>query len=156
MTTVSIRGWEANIKFSSAHFIPGHNKCKRLHGHDYAVDITISGEISNGMVYDFVELKRILREIVEYYDHKLILPKRSRDMKFYQFEESVKINYEEGEIILPLKFVAWSDVEHTSSEEMIEEILQKTLQNIDKKGIEKLSMSLWEGPGQYSSVEKIL
>ena len=74
MMYIFINGWETNLKFSAAHFIPYHSKCRRLHGHDYAIDIKISGEPVNGMVMDFVVIKKEIRKILESMDHRLILP----------------------------------------------------------------------------------
>jgi 6-pyruvoyltetrahydropterin/6-carboxytetrahydropterin synthase len=53
-----------------AHFLPGHPKCGNLHGHTYKVEITIQGEIRNGMVVDFADLKQSLREVLGQYDHR--------------------------------------------------------------------------------------
>ncbi len=58
--------------FSAAHFIPGHWKCGRVHGHNFRVEVEVEGDLRNGMVMDFYELKKILREIVERYDHGLL------------------------------------------------------------------------------------
>ena len=53
-----------------AHFLPGHPKCGTLHGHTYQVDLTVQGEIKDGMVIDFADLKQVLREVVSHYDHR--------------------------------------------------------------------------------------
>ena len=63
MMSIYINGWETNMKFSAAHFIPYHDKCKRLHGHDYAIDIRIEGELLNGMVADFVTVKKETKKL---------------------------------------------------------------------------------------------
>lgn len=53
-----------------AHFLPGHHKCGSLHGHTYKVEIIVEGEIRNGMVMDFADLRRSAREVLAHYDHK--------------------------------------------------------------------------------------
>src|SRR5262245_60484552 len=53
-----------------AHFLPGHPKCGSLHGHTYTIEITVEGEVRNGMVIDFGDLKRFAREVLANYDHK--------------------------------------------------------------------------------------
>lgn len=58
--------------FSAAHAIPGHKKCGKVHGHNFEVSVEVSGELKNGMVMDFFELKKILREILEKLDHRLL------------------------------------------------------------------------------------
>ena len=53
-----------------AHFLPGHHKCGSLHGHTYKVEIIVEGEIRNGMVMDFADLRRSAREVLAQYDHQ--------------------------------------------------------------------------------------
>lgn len=53
-----------------AHYLPGHVKCGRLHGHTYTVDLIIEGEKQGGMVVDFADLKSAVREILGVYDHR--------------------------------------------------------------------------------------
>ena len=78
-----------NITFSSAHFLPAHGKCGYLHGHNYRVEIAISGKTDKkGMVRDFTETKKIVRDIVEALDHKLLIAGKS---EFYTV--SSKNNY---------------------------------------------------------------
>ena len=54
-----------------AHFLKGHPRCGRLHGHTYRVDVTISGETKDGMVLDFAELRRGVQQVLAEYDHTL-------------------------------------------------------------------------------------
>ena len=56
----------------SAHFIPGHDKCGVLHGHTYKVEVVIEGDNKSGMVIDFAELKKSIKETLSLYDHKTL------------------------------------------------------------------------------------
>ena len=47
-----------------AHFLPGHEKCGRLHGHTYKVEIVIEGDHKKGMIIDFADLKKADREVL--------------------------------------------------------------------------------------------
>ncbi|MCS7129914.1 MAG: 6-carboxytetrahydropterin synthase QueD [Archaeoglobaceae archaeon] len=58
--------------FSAAHSIPGHKKCGKIHGHNFVVSVEVEGELKNGMVIDFFDLKRILKEILEKLDHSIL------------------------------------------------------------------------------------
>lgn len=61
--------------FSSAHQLREYKgKCENLHGHNWKVKATISGKkLDNlGMLLDFTELKKYLKEVLEYLDHKFI------------------------------------------------------------------------------------
>ena len=53
-----------------AHYLPGHQKCGNLHGHTYKIEVVIEGENKTGMVVDFAELKKTLRDTLSLYDHK--------------------------------------------------------------------------------------
>lgn len=61
-------------------FAAGHSlreykgKCENVHGHNYRVRVTVSGEQLNriGLVVDFVDLKRHVRAIADRLDHQFI------------------------------------------------------------------------------------
>ena len=72
------------LEFDAGPRIPNHNsQCKNLHGHRYALEITLSGDIiaqeqasENGMVMDFSDVKRIAREsVVDVWDHAFLVYK---------------------------------------------------------------------------------
>ncbi|MDD4160513.1 MAG: 6-carboxytetrahydropterin synthase QueD [Synergistaceae bacterium] len=54
------------FKFDAAHnLINYHGKCEKLHGHTYRLAVTLKGEPDEeGMIFDFVELKKIVNELV--------------------------------------------------------------------------------------------
>jgi 6-pyruvoyltetrahydropterin/6-carboxytetrahydropterin synthase len=61
------------FQFSAAHFLTKyHGKCERMHGHNYRLQVTVDGKVqSNGMVVDFVILKKIVKDrILQKYDHR--------------------------------------------------------------------------------------
>ncbi len=69
------------LEFDSGHRIPDHaSQCKHLHGHRYAIEVTLTGEIihaegnpANGMVMDFGDIKRIAKEhVVDAWDHAFL------------------------------------------------------------------------------------
>ena len=60
--------------FSASHFLPnvpdGH-KCKRLHGHNYTVEVEVRGEMNpnRGWVQDFGEIDKNMKPIIDQLDH---------------------------------------------------------------------------------------
>ncbi|PIN66866.1 MAG: 6-pyruvoyl tetrahydropterin synthase [Candidatus Altarchaeum sp. CG12_big_fil_rev_8_21_14_0_65_33_22] len=61
--------------FSSAHFLIGHEKCGRIHGHNWKVKVEVEGELEErGWVIDFTLLKNIADELLNKFDHKMLLP----------------------------------------------------------------------------------
>lgn len=62
-------------EIASAHFIPGYpGKCKDLHGHTWKIEVYIQHETLDklGMVADFAELKKQLKEYLGELDHKYL------------------------------------------------------------------------------------
>ena len=89
-------------KFSAAHFLAGHPKCGRLHGHNYHVRVRLSGELdSNGMVVDFLEAKRAIGEELDLLDHALLLPEQSPDMTIATRGDRVEIAFDGKQYSIP-------------------------------------------------------
>ncbi|CAN4270835.1 COG0720 6-pyruvoyl-tetrahydropterin synthase [Methylophilaceae bacterium] len=70
------------LEFDAGHRIPYHkSQCRNLHGHRYALEISLSGDIitqdnlsESGMVMDFSDVKRIAREsVVDVWDHAFLV-----------------------------------------------------------------------------------
>lgn len=69
------------LEFDAGHRIPNHDsQCRHLHGHRYALEVTLSGDIitadgasEQGMVLDFSEVKAIAqRHVVDDWDHAFL------------------------------------------------------------------------------------
>jgi len=75
------------LEFDAGHRIPSHaSQCRHLHGHRYAMEITLSGGIvrtedaaDEGMVMDFSEVKAIANAVlVEQWDHAFLVHRGDR------------------------------------------------------------------------------
>lgn len=91
--------------FDSAHFLAGYSgKCANIHGHRWNVEVEVfaqelirEGEC-RGMVADFSDLKRDVRELLDFYDHALIIEEGSLRA------ETLKCMVEDGFRIIEVKF----------------------------------------------------
>lgn len=70
------------LEFDAGHRIPHHkSQCRHLHGHRYAIEISLSGAIikapgasEEGMVMDFSDVKAIAQKhVVEPWDHAFLV-----------------------------------------------------------------------------------
>lgn len=70
------------LEFDAGHRIPDHkSQCRHLHGHRYAIEITLSGEVidkagdaANGMVMDFSQVKDLAKQhVVDLWDHSFLV-----------------------------------------------------------------------------------
>jgi 6-pyruvoyltetrahydropterin/6-carboxytetrahydropterin synthase len=58
--------------FAAAHNLREYKgKCENLHGHNYKVRVTLSGKEvdSTGLLYDFVNLKQAMQNVIRSLDH---------------------------------------------------------------------------------------
>ena len=77
------------MEFDSGHRIPNHKStCRNLHGHRYALEVTIVGDIIDqedisdfGMVMDFKDAKSLIKKvIVEPWDHAFIVYEKDKEV----------------------------------------------------------------------------
>ena len=55
--------------FDSMHLLPGHPKCGVPHGHTWKVEVVAEGPVVRGMVMDFADLKKAMKDVVAAFDH---------------------------------------------------------------------------------------
>jgi 6-pyruvoyltetrahydropterin/6-carboxytetrahydropterin synthase len=149
---LEIDGRDAGIKFSACHFIPGHERCGRLHGHAYIIRLVLHGDRGErSMIMDFVPLKKALRAIADELDHHILLPGNCPHMEL-QLGEEVVVRVKGKRYVFPLEDVIILDAEETSAEELARVILEMVLQKVtfpkNVKGIEigvdeELGQSAW-------------
>ena len=94
--------------FAAGHALREYKgKCENVHGHNYRVQITVEGERLNriGLLVDFVELKRVVREVVDRLDHQfindlepftVINPSAENMAKYFYDEVSRKLDTDSG------------------------------------------------------------
>ncbi|URZ02924.1 6-carboxytetrahydropterin synthase QueD [Clostridium felsineum] len=65
--------------FDSAHFLSNyHGKCANIHGHRWKIEVEIQAKtLINDMVEDFTILKKKIKEVIDFYDHALIIEKNT-------------------------------------------------------------------------------
>ena len=108
------------LRFSSSHFIVEHEKCERIHGHNYNVKVELRGKLNNNrMVMDFREIKDIIMPIVDRLDHKLLLPaKKGGAIKLDEKENQIEVTTatkfysipKEDYLLLPTKSTTAEDL----------------------------------------------
>ncbi len=147
---LEIDGGYSGLRFSACHFIPRHEKCSRLHWHSYIVRLRMDGDIgADGMIMDFVILKKALRKIIEEVDHKTLLPVRSTEVKITVSEDSVEAVSGCKRYVFPREDVTLLDVPTTTAEEMSKMMALRMLSDIDfPPNVRSISIGLDEERGQ--------
>ncbi len=125
--------------FETGHALYGYDgKCKNVHGHSYKLSVTVIGtpitdtdNVKYGMVIDFGDLKKIVREeIVDVFDHATVFNKNTPHVELAQ-----ELKNREHHVILV-------DYQPTS-ENMVIDFAQK-IKNRLPEGITLFSLKLQE------------
>ena len=112
------------FSFAAAHYLPGHPTCGELHGHNYAVELALFGEVrDNGMVIDFGDLKSVYKDRVHaQIDHRYL----NMVVSFIPTAENL---------------AAW-----------IHDQVREGLDQILPTGYGRLRVRVWENPDCYAEV----
>jgi 6-pyruvoyltetrahydropterin/6-carboxytetrahydropterin synthase len=143
------------LVFASAHFITfaGH-RCEGLHGHNYRASVTIEGELNpeSWFVFDFVELKKIMRKLCDEIDHLVLLPLQSTRVTVTEEGENVNVSVDgKPRYVFPRRDCALLPIPNTTVE-MLAQLLTDRLRNeLDSRGAHALTaieMEVEENFGQ--------
>jgi 6-pyruvoyltetrahydropterin/6-carboxytetrahydropterin synthase len=145
---LEINGWSSKITFSATHVIPGHSKCGRLHGHDYAINTSIEGDIGpDGVIMDFISVKELLRGIASELDHRVLIPQGDPGVKI----SKDYVNYKVGdkEMVFPKSDCAFLRIEVASAETLSMFVLERVLEKVKfPKNVRRIEVGVDEGRGQ--------
>jgi 6-pyruvoyltetrahydropterin/6-carboxytetrahydropterin synthase len=72
------------LAFDYAHILPLVEKCSILHGHTSTVMVEIIGKMTNNLVIDFSEAKKLVKDALSILDHKFFI-----NEKYLQREDSL-------------------------------------------------------------------
>jgi len=131
--------------FDSGHRLSNYEgKCKRLHGHTYRLEITVSGDVDyKGMVMDFGDLKTIFKEHIDSkFDHKLMLKRGDK------FNEALASSLPKED-----DSICWVDYNPTAENiaKDIMEILQKRLSKLTTAA-DVAKVKLYETPTCFAEI----
>ena len=147
---LEIDGEHSGIRFSACHFIPRHEKCSRLHGHTYILRLRLEGDIGkDGMVMDFVSLKKELRKFVEELDHRTLLPGKSDEVILTVNEQTVDVVCGTKQYMFPREDIVILEVPTTTAEEMTRMMVERMISDIEfPPNVRSVSIGLDEERGQ--------
>jgi 6-pyruvoyltetrahydropterin/6-carboxytetrahydropterin synthase len=92
--------------YDSAHFLRNYRgKCERLHGHRYVVELALATDELDaaGIAFDFVEVKKHLRELADRLDHTNLNDLPPFDTVEPSAENQAKYFHDELKRLLPPK-----------------------------------------------------
>jgi 6-pyruvoyltetrahydropterin/6-carboxytetrahydropterin synthase len=152
---IEIDGWMAKLRFSACHFIPNHPKCGCLHGHTYAISVRFEGEQVGEFIIDFEKAKRIVNQICDRLDHRVLIAENDPRLRIEKKKEiSVEIIESKKRYILPSEDVVFLPTTSVSAEDLCKYFtagIVRSLQSADN--IRKVCVRVDEGIGQGAGCE---
>ncbi|KAF4325571.1 hypothetical protein JM18_000014 [Phytophthora kernoviae] len=108
------------MKFNAAHFIAYKGFREKLHGHNYRLAVTITGQVGpDGYVVDFGEIKKISRVICKDLNESFLVPMNSDALKISFDETNVHILTEDmAKFSFPKADCSLLPIVHSSAEEL--------------------------------------
>ena len=150
-----IRVSKDHLAFASAHFITfaGH-RCEGLHGHNYRASVTLEGELNEEtwFIFDFVELKKIMRRLCDEIDHLVLLPLQSDRVNVAEKGEMVNVAVDGKPCyVFPRRDCALLPIPNTTVEmlaQLLTDRLSAELETLGARGVTAIEMEVEENIGQ--------
>lgn len=150
----SIRVYKQYFNFASSHFMLFADGTREpIHGHNYKVSLKANAlELEDDMVFDFLDIKPIVREVCDSLDHKLLLPQENPLIEIHKTETNIEVKTKDGSFFsFPKSDILILPIQNTSAERIAIYIcheiknLVKERFNFEFKNIE---IEVEETPGQ--------
>ena len=150
----SIRVYKQYFNFSSSHFLLFEDGTREpLHGHNYRVNVKGNAPIQRSdMVFDFLDIKPIVREVCDSLDHRLLLPGENPNLKIKEDQGQLVVETpDKSTFSFPKQDVIILPIPNTSAERLAIYISYEIRSRIKKKfsfSFPLLEIEVEETPGQ--------
>lgn len=152
-----------SLVFSAGHFITFNgNICERLHGHNWRVDVVVSGGLDeNGYVYDFIALRDASIKLVERMDHRVLLPQNHPMITVSKSndEREVTARFEDRRWVFPAEDCFIMPLANTTAELIADWFAEQLSVMLDldaASGLQTLRVGIEENFGQWAYVTRDL
>lgn len=142
------------LNFSAGHFtIFGPAERESLHGHNFQVRGTVTAAVGeNGMAFDYVLLKRVLREICDELDERMLLPERSPYLELERRDGMVIAHFGDERIPFLARDCLPLPVRNVTIEELSALLLERLRQHpeMPRQGVRLIEIGVSSGSGQWA------
>lgn len=121
--------------FNAAHYMPVEGEVL-LHGHTFKLIICVSGPIGeNSMVFDFIKLKKIVKNVISSFDYSLIIPRK--DVNKVGFKGPFKVK------LVPV------NGHYSSAESILKTLCKELKEKLRNSQIRSVELILYETSDSY-------
>lgn len=144
MADFKIRVTKDYTVFCAGHFITYEgDKCEPLHGHNYRAAAVIEGDLDeNAYVFNFVDLKKIMRRTCDMLDHRMLLPMQNKRITVQEDGDSIVVTYGNKRYVFPHDDVVLLPIPNTTAEQLAQWIGGRIAAEI-----------MQQGPGGWRTLE---
>lgn len=153
-TAFSIKVYKQYFNFASSHFMLFKDGTREpLHGHNYRVQIKGNAlDLNDDMVFDFLDIKPIVRQVCDSLDHKLLIPKNNPHLHIEESEKNYILSTrDESFFSIPQTDVLILPIENTSAERIAAYLAYQIRDLVLEKfqfEFKELEVEVEETPGQ--------
>ncbi len=154
----SIKVYKQYFNFAASHFLIFKDGTREpLHGHNYRVSVTGHGPCleEEDVVFDFLDIKPIVRQVCDSLDHKLLLPAQNRRLNIEADGPNYWIFPPDGSrFSVPRSDVLLLPLSNTSVERLASYLAQQIGDELAHKhqfAFQNLEVEVEESPGQSAS-----
>lgn len=153
-TAFSIKVYKQYFNFASSHFMLFKDGTREpLHGHNYRVQIKGNAlDLNDDMVFDFLDIKPIVRQVCDSLDHKLLIPKNNPHLHIEVSEKNYILSSRDESIFsIPQTDVLILPIENTSAERIAAYLAYQIRDLVLEKfqfEFKELEVEVEETPGQ--------
>ncbi|MER3458203.1 MAG: 6-pyruvoyl tetrahydrobiopterin synthase [Chloroflexota bacterium] len=155
-----IMGFKITVEKCNLRFSAFGGQCERLHGHNYALSLTVEGPLTaDSYVYDFGLLKETLRRISYTLDHRFLLPLHNPHMEVQRHEREWEIRVGERRYLFPAEDVLALPVDNITAERLAEYIWGEVAKELRARGgghLTRVTVGVEESPGQTAFYSQAL
>lgn len=150
----SIKVYKQYFNFASSHFLIFDDDTREpLHGHNYRVMIKGDApKLEADMVFDFLDIKPIVREVCDSLDHKLLLPGENLKLEIATQNENFVVTTPDKSIFsFPKSDVLILPIQNTSAERLaiyINSEIRRLTKERFNFCFDSLEVEVEETPGQ--------
>tara|TARA_Y100001970_G_C14212659_1_gene847818 strand:+ start:43 stop:531 length:489 start_codon:yes stop_codon:yes gene_type:complete len=140
------------LRFASAHMATLGDELEPLHGHNYVVSCTVTGDLTDDdWVIDFSVIKNAVYDVCKLLDHKFILQRNSSILEIDENNEFWFIVHNQKEYKFPKNDVVALDINNTTAENLAKWLfysIKEAILTNNYSNIYEMSIEVEEMPGQ--------
>lgn len=155
MSNFRVRVYKQDFEFSAGHFITYGGRCEKLHGHNYRIEVSLSGKNGpDAFLYNFSDLKPLVRQECGMLDHRMLLAAHNPHLTFTEHSDEVEVRFETRRYLFPQNEVVMLPIENTTAELLAAYLLGRIRDGLKAQNrpeyanLHQIEVMVEEQPGQ--------